>query len=59
MNQSEEKQPFWKCNDCSFTLQAANPPEVCPNCRGRCEFKDVSCYLPECGGPGHTDPRLK
>jgi hypothetical protein len=34
------------------------PPEVCPECGSRCEFVNVTCYIPECGGPGHRDPRL-
>jgi hypothetical protein len=24
----------------------------------KCEFKNVTCYTPECGGPGNIDPRL-
>lgn len=58
MTQPEEK-PYWKCSNCSFTLQAPQPPEICPGCREKCEFKDVSCYLPDCGSVGHIDPRLK
>jgi rubrerythrin len=54
-----EGQVHWQCSNCGFTLQAAQPPEICPMCRGQCEFKDVTCYLPECGGPGGIDPRLK
>jgi len=54
-----EPQPHWKCIDCGFVLQGATPPEVCPSCQGRCEFTNVTCYLPECGGPGNIDPRLK
>jgi rubrerythrin len=46
-----EAQPYWKCSNCAFTLQAPLPPDICPMCRGQCEFKDVSCYLPECGEP--------
>ena len=51
-------QTFWKCSKCGHTLEAPAPPENCPECREACEFKDVTCYLPECGGPGQTDPRL-
>jgi rubredoxin len=54
-----ETETYWKCSDCGFTIQAPRPPEKCPMCHGNCEFKDVSCYQPECGGPGHIDPRLK
>jgi rubredoxin len=42
-----EAQPYWRCSNCSFTLQAAKPPDICPMRRGQCEFKDVSRYLTE------------
>ena len=48
----------WKCSNCGYTLQATSPPEPCPNCHEKCEFLDVTCYIPECGGPGSIDPRL-
>ena len=51
-------QTFWKCDECGYTLSAEAPPEVCPGCNKRCEFRNVTCYTPECGGPGHIDPRL-
>ena len=50
--------PFWKCLECGNTIQAATPPEICPSCNRPCAFKDVSCYTPDCGGPGHIDPQL-
>ena len=53
-----EMQAHWKCTECGYTMAAAKPPETCPECKKACEFKDVSCYLPECGGPGNVDPRL-
>jgi hypothetical protein len=34
------------------------PPETCPNCKEKCEFVNVTCYTPDCGGPGKIDPRL-
>jgi rubrerythrin len=49
---------FWKCNECGYTLTAAEPPEKCPSCGKKCEFRNVTCYTPECGGPGQIDPRL-
>jgi rubrerythrin len=58
MSQAEQKN-FWKCGHCGFTVEGDNPPKTCPSCQQECEFKNVTCYLPECGGPGHTDPRLK
>ena len=42
----------WKCNKCNHTLSAAKPPEICPSCKEKCLFLDVTCYIPECGGPG-------
>ena len=58
MNQ-QSTQTSWRCTKCGFTLQAEKPPEMCPTCQAQCEFHDVTCYLPECGGPGGIDPRLK
>jgi rubredoxin len=52
-------EPTWRCSNCGFSLKAAEPPRICPMCRAQCEFNDVSCYLPECGGPKGADPRLK
>ncbi|MFC2164033.1 rubredoxin-like domain-containing protein [Acidobacteriota bacterium] len=49
---------FWKCGDCGYLHKATMPPEECPSCKKKCEFRNVSCYTPECGGPGHFDPRL-
>jgi rubrerythrin len=51
-------QTFWKCDECGYTLSAESPPEKCPGCGKRCEFRNVTCYTPECGGPGHIDRRL-
>ncbi len=42
----------WKCNKCGNTINADTPPETCPSCREKCEYVDVTCYIPECGGPG-------
>ena len=50
--------PYWKCGMCGRTVQAANPPEKCPSCGEICDFKNVTCYAPECGGPGNIDPQL-
>jgi rubrerythrin len=49
---------YWKCNKCGYTITTERPPDICPECGKRCEFKNVTCYTPECGGPGHMDPRL-
>ena len=56
MNPTQEK-IFWKCTKCGYTLTAPKPPEVCPECKETCEFKNVTCYTPECGF-GNIDPRL-
>ena len=47
----------WKCSKCGYTLEADTPPDTCPACSQKCEFTDVSCYIPECGEKG-ADPRL-
>ena len=57
MSPTEEKAQ-WKCTKCGYTVAADRPPENCPQCQEPCEFKNVSCYLPDCGGPGNIDPRL-
>ena len=49
---------YWKCAECGFLVTAAAPPDVCPECGAKCEFINVTCYIPECGGPGNIDPRL-
>lgn len=49
---------YWKCGRCGYLLSAARPPDTCPACHEKCEFKNVTCYTPECGGPGNIDPRL-
>jgi rubrerythrin len=49
---------YWKCGNCGFTFTAATLPEACPGCGAKCDFRNVTCYIPECGGPGHIDPRL-
>jgi len=49
---------FWKCGNCGYTLTASQPPDVCPECGEKCGFRNVTCYTPECGGPGHIDPRF-
>lgn len=56
--QPKDMSPFWKCGECGHTFQAPVPPDTCPSCKEKCTFKDVSCYTPDCGGPGHIDPKL-
>ena len=49
---------YWKCQKCGYTITAAIPPDTCPECNESCDFHNITCYTPECGGPGHIDPRL-
>jgi rubrerythrin len=51
-------QTYFKCAKCGFLITATIPPDTCPSCGEKCDFKNVTCYTPECGGPGHVDPRL-
>ncbi len=55
--------PYWKCDKCGYSFQEEAPPKdaICPSCGNKCTFKDVTCYIPECGHDGeheHIDPRL-
>jgi rubrerythrin len=49
---------YWKCSQCGFLFTAAMPPDSCPQCGQKCGFLNVTCYTPECGGPGNIDSRL-
>ncbi|MFH0844854.1 MAG: hypothetical protein V1930_05205, partial [Pseudomonadota bacterium] len=49
---------YWKCAKCGFLMTAASPPDACPECKEKCDFLNVTCYTPDCGGPGNIDPRL-
>lgn len=40
----------WKCSNCGHTLEQQVPPDECPSCHENCEFLNVTCYIPECGG---------
>jgi len=48
----------WQCSNCHYTFEVEAPPERCPSCKQSCTFSDVTCYIPDCGGPGKIDPRL-
>ena len=48
----------WSCSNCGYVFDAESVPERCPSCNEACTFRDVTCYTPECGGPGNIDPRL-
>jgi rubredoxin len=47
-----------ECSKCGFLITVSVPPEKCSQCNEKCDFLNVTCYTPECGGPGHIDPRL-
>lgn len=49
---------FWKCGNCGYIIKAEIPPNKCPSCKEKCDFHNVTCYTPECGGVGNIDPRL-
>jgi rubredoxin len=49
---------YWKCSNCVYTFTAATLPETYPSCGKTCDFRNITRYTPECGGPGHIDPRL-
>ncbi len=48
----------WQCTHCGYTFGAETTPEKCPSCQQVCTFNNVTCYIPDCGGPGNIDPRL-
>jgi rubredoxin len=56
---AEEGLTHWKCGKCSFTFTAPSLPEKCPVCDEKCDFLNITCYTPDCGGPGNIDPRLR
>jgi rubredoxin len=48
----------WQCSNCRYMFEAETVPERCPSCKEACTFLDVTCYTPDCGGPGNIDPQL-
>jgi rubredoxin len=48
----------WKCSNCGYSLKTDAPPDQCPSCKQKCEFLNVTCYIPECESTG-SDQRLK
>ncbi len=49
---------YWMCSECNYVFKAETPPDICPSCHVKCTFINATCYIPECGGPDHYDPRL-
>jgi rubredoxin len=48
----------WKCSNCDYVFEVDTLPDQCPSCEKRCTFSNVTCYIPDCGGPQNIDPRL-
>jgi len=48
----------WMCSECNYIYEADAPYEFCPSCGAKCEVFNITCYIPECGGPGNVDQRL-
>ena len=40
---------YWMCRECGFTTVTALPPDICPECEASCNFKNITCYVPEMG----------
>ncbi|AGA91438.1 hypothetical protein Thimo_2728 [Thioflavicoccus mobilis 8321] len=49
---------WWKCSECQHVVHEKSSPTECPACHKRCTFADVTCYIPDCGGPSNPDPKL-
>ncbi|MCX8126487.1 MAG: hypothetical protein N3E40_05065 [Dehalococcoidia bacterium] len=50
--------PYWMCTNCGYLMNVAAAPEKCPGCGLPCQFNNVTCYRPECGGEENVDPWL-
>ena len=55
---SDKNQNWWMCNECENIFQSVDLPQACPGCQKKCTFVNVTCYVPECGGPDNLDVRL-
>ena len=49
---------WWICSECNYVFEVVTPPELCPDCHKKCTWNNVTCYIPECGGPEKLDRRL-
>jgi rubredoxin len=49
---------WWICSECDYVFEAEKLAETCPSCHQKCTYSDVTCYIPECGGPGNLDVKL-
>ncbi len=53
----KDEKLYWECNECGTILELHRPPEICPHCKQKCVFRNVTCYQPDCGCQGF-DPQL-
>lgn len=37
---------YWHCRMCGFTMVSAAAPDICPECNAKCEFINMTCYIP-------------
>jgi rubredoxin len=49
---------WWICSECNYVFETDTPPDACPDCHEKCTWSNVTCYIPECGGPEKLDRRL-
>jgi rubrerythrin len=54
-NVKEAKMSEFKCTNCGYTFSAQAPPKECPSCKAKCEFVDITCYIPDCQDKGKDD----
>ena len=54
----EPTKNWWMCSECEYIFETGELPETCPSCQKKCAFVNVTCYIPECGGPDNIDVRL-
>jgi len=47
-----------QCSNCDYILSSDTIPDECPSCQKKCTFNDVTCYRPDCGGPGNIDEKV-
>ena len=54
----DQEKSWWMCSECENVFQSEIAPSACPNCSKICTFLNVTCFIPECGGPDNVDMRL-
>ena len=43
------------CALSGYTADGKFEEDICPQCGEKCNFLNVTRYIPECGGPGRVD----